>query len=97
MQKWLFSGELYDPYSEFFVTVDPELAHLQYVYPSALSDGFGQLSGDGGFGGLGGDNEDISGERESGLRLWEAKHRFRKEMLPAFVGEGFGRKVGSIV
>ncbi|ETW84038.1 hypothetical protein HETIRDRAFT_415759 [Heterobasidion irregulare TC 32-1] len=95
LQKWLFSGELYDPYSEFFVTVDPELAHLQYVYPSALSDGFGQLSGDGGFGGLGGDNEDISGERESGLRLWEAKHQFRKEMLPAFVGEGFGRKIFS--
>ena len=88
LQKWLFSGELYDPYSEFFVSVDPQLANLQYVHPSALS---GNLSGDGGFG-LGGDHDDPH-EGETGLRLWEAKHKFRAEMLPAFVGEGFGRKV----
>lgn len=37
-----------------------------------------------------GENDDISGERESGLRMWEAKYQFQKE--PMFVGETFGRK-----
>ncbi|KAI0818726.1 Spc98 family-domain-containing protein [Irpex lacteus] len=74
LHKWLFSGDLNDPFSEFFVAVDPGLAHLQYVH---------QASG----GHL--------GERESGLKLWESKYRFQKEMLPAFVGEAFGRKIFS--
>lgn len=73
--------------------MDPELAHMQYVHPSSLAGGIGgQLSGDGGFGG--GDIDDLSGERESGLRLWEAKYIFQKDMLPMFVGEAFGKKVG---
>ncbi|KAI0315981.1 gamma-tubulin complex DGRIP91/SPC98 component [Amylostereum chailletii] len=93
LQKWLFSGELYDPYSEFFVAVDPQLANVQYVHPSTLSGGLSNLSGDGGFG-FGTDNEYLH-DKETGLRLWEAKHKFRQEMLPAFVGEGFGRKIFS--
>lgn len=90
LHKWLFSGELNDPFSEFFVAVDPQLAHMQYVQQSSST---GQLASDGGFGGFGGENEDISGEREVGLKLWEGKYQFRKEMLPSFVGEAFGRKV----
>lgn len=35
------------------------------------------------------------GEHESGLKLWESKYRFHKEMLPSFVGEVFGNKVRS--
>lgn len=97
LQKWLFSGELYDPYLEFFVTVDPELAHLQYVYPSSLTNGAGIMIGDGAFGGFNADQDDLTGERESGLRLWQAKYKFRQEMLPAFVGEGFGRKVRRLI
>jgi gamma-tubulin complex component 3 len=93
LHKWLFSGELYDPFSEFFVAMDPAMAHMQYVHPSSLAGGIGQLSGDGGFGGFGGDNDDISGELEGGLRLWEAKYQFQKDMLPMFVGEAFGKKV----
>jgi gamma-tubulin complex component 3 len=95
LQKWLFSGELYDPYLEFFVTVDPELAHLQYVYPSSLATGAGMMIGDGGFSGFNVDQDE--GERESGLRLWQAKYKFRQEMLPAFVGEGFGSKVPYLI
>lgn len=91
LHKWLFSGELNDPFSEFFVAVDPELAHLQYVQQSSST---GQLTGDGGFSGLGGDAEDLSSERDGGLKLWEGKYRFQKDMLPLFVGETFGRKVG---
>ncbi|KAI0092720.1 gamma-tubulin complex DGRIP91/SPC98 component [Irpex rosettiformis] len=90
LHKWLFSGDLNDPFSEFFVAVDPELAHLQYVHQSSG----GHLGGDGGFGGLG-EAEDMAGERDSGLKLWESKYRFHKEMLPAFVGEAFGRKIFS--
>lgn len=28
-----------------------------------------------------------------GLRLWQSKYLFKKEKLPSFVGEAFGRKV----
>ncbi|KAF8076445.1 gamma-tubulin complex DGRIP91/SPC98 component [Lyophyllum atratum] len=92
LHKWLFSGELYDPFSEFFVALDLSMAHLQYVHPSSLAGGIGQLSADGGFGG---DADDISGAREGGLRLWETKYQFQKDMLPMFVGEAFGRKIFS--
>ena len=91
LHKWLFSGELYDPFSEFFVAVDPELAHMQYIQPPSVN---GALPGDEGFGGPGaGYQEDLSLDNEGGLRLWESKYTFRQEMLPAFVGETFGRKV----
>ena len=75
------------------MAMDPALAHMQNVHPSSLVGGFGQLSSDGGFGGFGGDNDDITGERDGGLRMWEAKYQFQKEMLPMFVGEAFGKKV----
>ena len=91
LQKWLFSGELYDPYNEFFVAANPELAHVQYVHPSTMSGA--NLAGDSGFG-LSTDDDNL-GEKETGLRLWENKYEFRADMLPAFVGEGFGRKVMS--
>ncbi|KZP17293.1 gamma-tubulin complex, component 3, partial [Athelia psychrophila] len=96
LHKWLFSGELYDPYSEFFVSLDPTLAHMQYMHPSSLAGGVG-LS-DGGFGGMGLGGEvdnDESTEREGGLKLWEGKYQFQKEMLPMFVGEAFGKKIFS--
>ncbi|KAJ7180143.1 gamma-tubulin complex, component 3 [Mycena crocata] len=95
LHKWLFSGELYDPFSEFFVAMDPTLAHMQYMHPSSLAGGIGPLSGDGGFGGLGGDTDDISVERDGGLKLWEAKYQFQEDMLPMFVGEAFGKKIFS--
>ena len=68
LHKWLFAGELYDPFSEFFVALDPELAHLQYIQPAAF--GSGGLLGDESTG----DIDDLSGEKESGLRLWESKY-----------------------
>ncbi|KAJ6539390.1 gamma-tubulin complex, component 3 [Mycena capillaripes] len=95
LHKWLFSGELYDPFAEFFVAMDPTLAHMQYVHPSSLAGGIGTLGGDGGFGGLGGDGDDPSVERDGGLKLWEAKYQFQEDMLPMFVGEAFGKKIFS--
>lgn len=97
LHKWLFSGELYDPFSEFFVALDPDLAHVQYVHPSSLAGGIGQLSSDGGFAGLGADADDLGGDHEGGLRLWEAKYQFQQDMLPMFVGESFGRKACSVL
>lgn len=67
-----------------------------HVHPSSLLGGVNQISGDGGFTGIGSD-DDFSGLRENGVKLWEAKYRFRKEMLPMFVGESFGRKVLSTI
>lgn len=94
LHKWLFSGELYDPFSEFFVYLDPELAHIQYIQPAGIQQQNGITGLDGGFGNV--VNEDASAEYQGGLRLWETKYVFRKEMLPAFVGEEFGRKVGKL-
>ncbi|KAG1779706.1 gamma-tubulin complex, component 3 [Suillus placidus] len=87
LHKWLFSGELYDPHSEFFVSVDPSLAHLQGLHPSSLAGGIDAFGEDS----VSADRSDGGG----GLRVWEAKYHFRKEMLPMFVGENFGRKIFS--
>ena len=96
LQKWLFSGELQDPFSEFFVAVNPQLAHLEYLRPSL--GGNASLTGDGGFGGLAGEDANSNNDSlESGMRLWEGKYDFKKEMLPRFVGETFGKKVGVVL
>lgn len=95
LHRWLFSGELYDPFEEFFVAVDPKLAHLRLDHhPSAISGagGLGNLSIDGGFGGRGGE-VDIAGDKDGALSLWQNKYQFRPDMLPAFVSEAFGKKV----
>lgn len=99
LSKWLFSGELHDPYSEFFVAANPELAHLQYTQTysnlnsGALNDG--ALVGDVGFVG-GGDEERVEENgRQDGLKLWQGKYEFREEMLPSFVGETFAKKIFS--
>lgn len=90
LQKWIFSGELYDPCDEFFVAMDPELAHYQYIHPKAVS---GHTSTDFGLPSILGDLDEGSSEGDPRTRLWEAKYQFRKEMLPSFLGEAFGRKV----
>lgn len=92
LQKWLFSGELQDPFSEFFVAVNPELAHLGYLRP--ISSNNTSLAGDGGFGGLASQDIHPNGDTsESGMRPWEGKYQFKPEMLPRFVGDTFGKKV----
>lgn len=41
LHRWLFSGELYDPFSEFFVHIDPELANAHFVqHTSSQQNGF---------------------------------------------------------
>ena len=93
LQKWLFSGELQDSFSEFFVAVNPELSHLEYLHPTFSNNT--SLAGDGGFGGPAGQGVNpTSVILESGMRPWEGKYQFKTEMLPRFVGETFGKKVG---
>ena len=73
--------------------MNPEVADMQYVHPPTLTGVAGQLSSDGGFGGFGADNDDLPGGQYGGLKLWETKYQFQKDMLPMFVGEAFGKKV----
>ncbi|XP_006460300.1 hypothetical protein AGABI2DRAFT_203257 [Agaricus bisporus var. bisporus H97] len=93
LRGWLFSGELYDPFAEFFVSVDSELGHIPLAHPS--SGMAHNLSSDGGFDRFATEGEDYSGVKEDGLKLWDTKYRFRQEMLPLFVGDAFGKKIFS--
>jgi gamma-tubulin complex component 3 len=89
LARWLFAGELVDPFVEFFVAVDPELERVQYAVPAAM----GNTSADIGFGFGSAEPGDGPGEGEGAFRLWENKYQFVKQMLPAFVSEPLGRKV----
>jgi gamma-tubulin complex component 3 len=73
--------------------MDPELAHYQYIHLKAVS---GQTSADVGFPSILGDLDEGPLEGDPRTRLWEAKYQFRKEMLPSFLGEAFGRKVNKL-
>lgn len=90
MHKWLFSGELYDPFEEFFVTVDSSLGHVNHGHPSSIPGGISYPVNDSAFGGY---TEDATETPENGQKLWETKYKFRQDMLPMFVGESFGKKV----
>lgn len=70
--------------------MDPELAHYQYIHTKAIG---GQTSTEVGFPSILGDLDEGPSESDPRSRLWEAKYQFRKEMLPSFLGEAFGRKV----
>ncbi|KIO25990.1 hypothetical protein M407DRAFT_75038, partial [Tulasnella calospora MUT 4182] len=76
LHRWIYSGDLQDPFLEFFVAVDPQLANQNYSKRNSF------------------DPEDMR-ERETGAKIWKSKYKFRKDMLPRFVGEEFGRKIFS--
>lgn len=76
LHRWIYSGDLHDPFLEFFVGIDPAFEDQQYA---AVVNSF----------------DDEGKAREGGLSLWQSKYAFRKEMLPRFVGEDFGRKVNN--
>ena len=91
LHKWLFSGELYDPFAEFFVAVDSGHAGSGHP-PSGAID---YPSGNGNFDRFPTEGEEYTGPIEDGPKLWETKYRFRQEMLPLFVGDAFGKKVSA--
>jgi gamma-tubulin complex component 3 len=84
----LFGGELHDPFSEFFVAINPEMSSVPHTKPQGLldlpgSDEYGEEDMD----------EIIRPDADGGRRLWQDQYMFRKEMLPSFVDETFGKKV----
>ncbi|KAI5454632.1 Microtubule-nucleating Tub4p (gamma-tubulin) complex component [Naganishia albida] len=83
LHRWISSGVLHDPFNEFFVQVNPETAG-QHFGRAALRD-------DMGFGYRG----DVSSRNDIAYTLWEKRYIFRKEMLPTFLNEDFGKKIFS--
>ncbi|KAL8292042.1 hypothetical protein RQP46_001508 [Phenoliferia psychrophenolica] len=80
LAAWIYEGELRDPHDEFFVELNPNLAHGE------LAGGAGdpnQTRAEG-------DDEGVPAHE-----LWETKFRFRPEMLPGFLEESFGKKIFS--
>ncbi|KAL7419580.1 Microtubule-nucleating Tub4p (gamma-tubulin) complex component [Cryptotrichosporon argae] len=83
LQRWIFSGELHDPYKEFFVQLNPETSSTPGRTSPHHDAGF-----ESGLAGL-----DIGGE-DAGA-VWETKYVFVKGMVPGFVSEDFGKKIFS--
>lgn len=83
LAKWIFSGDLHDPFQEFFVQLNPD---------PTLREGQTRLyGGDEGFeGGL-----DGVGVNEEAGRVWEKKYIYVRDMVPGFVSEDFGKKVST--
>nr|XP_018264728.1 gamma-tubulin complex component 3 [Kwoniella dejecticola CBS 10117]OBR86886.1 gamma-tubulin complex component 3 [Kwoniella dejecticola CBS 10117] len=83
LQRWIFSGDLHDPFNEFFVQLNPETISLR--------DGRISPAGDVGFEvGI-----DSAGGTDEAHKVWEKKYVFVKGMVPGFVSEEFGKKIFS--
>ena len=80
LAAWIYEGELRDPFGEFFVELNP-----------GIEAGEHRGSELGEVGDFGGGRE--QGDGVQAHELWEGKFGFRREMLPGFLEEAFGRKV----
>lgn len=87
LERWIFSGELHDPFNEFFVQLNPE-ASLREGRISPYH------SGDAGFEG---GATDVGGGSDEAGKVWEKKYVFVKGMVPGFVSEDFGKKVRAML
>ncbi|KZS98063.1 hypothetical protein SISNIDRAFT_423662 [Sistotremastrum niveocremeum HHB9708] len=90
LQGWLFSGELHDSSAGFFVQANRKKRKPTNEPSDDLDPNMAEKEGVE-------DGEDFDEESilESGLRIWEKKFLFRREMLPSFVSEAFGKKIYS--
>jgi gamma-tubulin complex component 3 len=85
LQRWIFSGDLHDPFQEFFVQLNSDTRDGR-ISPYYSGAGAG---GDMGFeGGL-----STGGGVDEAHAVWEKKYVFVKKMVPGFVSEEFGKKV----
>jgi gamma-tubulin complex component 3 len=91
--KWMYEGELLDPFDEFFVELNPEMRDVEFGRRRALGSGGSGLGSDFAIGALEGDG---GAQNVDDHRLWETKYAFRREMLPSFVNVDFGRKVRNV-
>ncbi|WVQ74593.1 hypothetical protein IAR50_004194 [Cryptococcus sp. DSM 104548] len=83
LQRWIFSGELHDPFKEFFVQLNPDAPRLKDGPGGVMGDGGWELGMEGG------------GELEEAYTVWEKKYVFVKKMVPGFVTEDFAKKIFS--
>ncbi|TKY85174.1 hypothetical protein EX895_006254 [Sporisorium graminicola] len=81
LSLWIYEGELQDPFHEFFVELndDPRKASQSRSNGNPSDGDLPSFS-------------DLDGDAAS---LWQNKFVFRKEMLPSFLQESFGRKIFS--
>jgi gamma-tubulin complex component 3 len=84
LQRWIFSGDLHDPFQEFFVQLNPE-THGQRDGRLSPYHAGGDMGFEGGLSNGGGADEAHA--------VWEKKYVFVKKMVPGFVSEEFGKKV----
>ncbi|WOO83932.1 Spindle pole body component alp6 [Vanrija pseudolonga] len=81
LQRWMLSGELHDPFNEFFVQLNPD-----------VGKGDDPLSyGDAGFE----EGLDSAGGVTDSHYVWEKKYVFVKAMVPGFISEDFAKKIFS--
>ncbi|SNX82323.1 related to Spindle pole body component alp6 [Melanopsichium pennsylvanicum] len=81
LSLWIYEGELQDPFREFFVELNDDPRNSgQNKAGTSGSDGEQPSFGD------------LDGDAAS---LWQNKFIFRKERLPSFLQESFGRKIFS--
>ncbi|GAA5945281.1 Spc98p [Sporobolomyces koalae] len=89
LSSWIYHGELRDPYSEFFVELNPALGNEG-------DERWKRRGGTGYDADNWGNNSDVQDERGvPSHELWGDKFSFRKDMLPGFLEESFGRKIFS--
>ncbi|KAK4054302.1 Microtubule-nucleating Tub4p (gamma-tubulin) complex component [Microbotryomycetes sp. JL221] len=92
---WIWFGELRDPFNEFFVQLNSSsssstlLLNFETIKSGQVLGQTGDISVQ--------DNEEESNERQTikAHELWENKFSFRRDMLPSFLEESFGRKIFS--
>ncbi|KAM0789639.1 hypothetical protein ACM66B_000443 [Microbotryomycetes sp. NB124-2] len=101
LSAWIYDGELRDPFNEFFVELNPALEQGRRWNEPGLGE-VGEIRGgsvgghDGGGGGVGEAAEHARDKQGvEAHELWENKFTFRREMLPSFLEESFGRKIFS--
>ncbi|PWN46995.1 hypothetical protein IE53DRAFT_336133, partial [Violaceomyces palustris] len=85
LSRWIFDGELEDPFHEFFVELNSDPSNG--VPPAAPGEEEDKDNNS--------NNLLYLGDSVDAASLWQNKFVFRKEMLPSFLGETFGRKIFS--
>jgi hypothetical protein len=82
LKSWIFSGQLHDPFNEFFIQLNGDLAKRSLARHTPYGD----------YGFEGGDSEFAADDPHM---IWDKRYIFVKDMLPSFINEEFGRKVCS--
>ncbi|KAK4054085.1 Microtubule-nucleating Tub4p (gamma-tubulin) complex component [Microbotryomycetes sp. JL201] len=96
LSAWIYEGELKDPFNEFFVELNPALDGGERRWNEPGLGEVGEIRGGGAGNGAEGDDQSFSDRQGvKAHELWESKFTFRREMLPSFLEEAFGRKIFS--